>query len=401
MDVFYKYVRSMTGLLMNDGKPVGGKYSFDVENRKKWKGEPAPPKPPRFEVDPITEEVVDLIDERFAHHPGTLDASRLPATADDAERLWQWARRECLPQFGPFEDAMSTASSGLFHTRVSPLLNLHRLLPKRIVEEIASDENIPLASREGFVRQILGWREFVRHVHRETDGFRRLGSSRKARIDPDPGDGGYSRWSGTAWNAPKSIADGGAKPSKLEASEPLPSAYWGTESGLHCLDQVVADVWREGWSHHITRLMVLSNIATLIGASPRELTDWFWVAYIDAFDWVVEPNVLAMGTFATGELMTTKPYVSGAAYIHKMSDFCESCAFDPKKNCPMTRMYWAFLARHADRLGRNPRFAGPVASVRRRADAERSEDERVLGVVRDTLSKGALLRPESLVRVRR
>ncbi|MBK8240999.1 MAG: cryptochrome/photolyase family protein [Deltaproteobacteria bacterium] len=391
MDAFYRHVRQTSGLLMQGGKPVGGKYSFDAENRRPWRGEPPSPTPPRFEPDAISKEVEALVHERFAHHPGTLDIGAWPTTAADAERMWAWAKRECLPHFGPFEDAMSTTSAGLFHTRISPLLNLHRLLPARVVAEVATDDRLPLSCREGFVRQILGWREFVRHVHCETDGFRRTATAHA--IDPGAGDGGFARWRGEPWPTRDSRVDGGASPSTLGASAGLPPAYWGGRSGLACLDGVVADVWRDGWSHHITRLMVLANFATLLGVSPRELTDWFWAAYVDAFDWVVEPNVLAMGSFAVGELMTTKPYVCGAAYIHKMSDYCDGCAFDPKRDCPITPLYWAFMARHADALARNPRVAGPVASLRKRSDTQRARDEQVLAVVRDALDRGEALEP--------
>ncbi len=155
-------------------------------------------------------------------------------------------------------------------------------------------------------------------------------------------------------------------------------------------------MWREGYGHHITRLMVLANLGTLLAIDPRALTDWFWVAYADAYDWVVEPNVLGMGTFATGELMTTKPYVSGAAYIARMSDYCDGCAFDPARTCPVTRLYWAFLARNAGALGRNPRVAGPVSAALRRSDAERAEDQRVHALVRDTLARGERLVPATL-----
>lgn len=373
MDAFYRHVRAKTGILMDGKKPIGGKLSFDVENRKPWRGEPAAPTPPRFPVDAITEEVGALVRERFAAHPGTLDLGALPATREDVETSWRWAMQSCLPEFGPFEDAMSTRSSGLFHTRISAVMNLHRLLPARVVREVAANERIPLASREGFVRQVLGWREFVRHVHVATDGFR---AGERAR------------------------GDGPRGPSVLGAHAPLLPAYWGTRSGLACLDHVVADVWREGYSHHITRLMILSNLATLLALEPREVSDWFWVAYTDAFDWVVEPNVLAMGTYAVGDVMTTKPYVSGAAYIAKMSDYCKSCAFDPKSTCPVTRLYWAFLARHAERFGKNPRFAGPIATVRRRSADDRAEDARVFERVREVLGEGELLTPNRLVRRR-
>lgn len=400
MDAFYRHVRHRTGILMKkNGKPAGARYSFDVENRERWRGEPPAPPPPCFEADAVTHEVAELVQTKFAHHPGTLDLAHLPATKADAESLWRWAKTCCAPHFGPYEDAMSTCSTGLFHTRVSALLNLHRLLPARLVREIANDEGLPLASREGFVRQILGWREFVRHVHVETDGFRRL-SGEDPPLAAKPGDGGFGRWRRRAWPASRPAGDGGARPSRLEASEPIPPAFWGEPSGLACLDHVVADVWREGWSHHITRLMILANLATLLAVDPRELTDWFWAAYVDAYDWVVEPNVLAMGSFATGDLMTTKPYVSGAAYIARMSDYCERCAFDPRTTCPITRLYWAFVARHAERFARHGRLAGAVASVRRRPAAERREDARQLRKVRETLLRAEVITPASLVRGR-
>ena len=268
MDAFYRVVRRELNVLMERGKPRGGRFSFDAENRKPYRGEPPAPQPPRFAPDAVTLEVGELIERRYAQHPGQLDLTALPATREDARQQLRWALTESLPTFGPFEDAMSSASSGLFHTRLSPLLNLHRLLPSVVLAAVLSAP-IPLASQEGFVRQVLGWREFVRHVHRATDGFRRL---------------------------PVGVAGEPGAPSALGAARPLPPAYWGERSGLSCLDHVVSDVWREAYSHHITRLMVLSNLASLLDLSPRELTDWFWIAYVDAYDWVVEPNVLAMGT---------------------------------------------------------------------------------------------------------
>ncbi|MCB9876548.1 MAG: cryptochrome/photolyase family protein [Planctomycetes bacterium] len=363
MDAFYRRVRQRTGILMEGGKPIGGKYSFDADNRQPWRGEPPAPTPPTFAPDDVTREVCDLVERTFAQHPGRLDPSHLPATRDDAERLWSWALGECLPHFGPFEDAMSTASSGLFHTRISPLLNLHRLLPRRVVQDVL-DAELPFNSKEGFVRQVLGWREFVRHVHEATDGLR--------EVDGQPLDRDV-----------------------LRNDLPLPPVFWGTApSGLHCLDAVVDDVWREAYSHHITRLMVLGNLATLLGVDARQLSDWFWVAYADAYDWVVEPNVLAMATFAVGELMTTKPYVAGSAYLHKMGDHCRDCAFDPKKTCPITRLYWQFLDRHAARLAANHRLAIPLRNVERRADGERELDRRTLQWVRTTLTDGRRLDPE-------
>mgnify|MGYP002819931343 CR=1 FL=1 len=393
MDAFYRHVRKKTGILMDRDKPVGGRYSFDGDNRESWAGDPAAPSPPSFYVDPITVEVADLIDEHYAHHPGTLSLRHLPVTRKHAEGLWGWAVAHCLPRFGPYEDAMSRESRGLFHTRISPLLHLHRLLPEDVVHS-ALRADIPLNSKEGFVRQVLGWREFVRHVHEATDGFRDL-PGLDVPIAENPGDGGFSAWSGATFT-PTRGPDGGAAPSVLNAQMDVPAAFWGTESGLSCLDTVVTELWEEGWTHHIPRLMVLSNLATLLGVSPRALTDWFWVAYIDAFDWVVEPNVLGMGTFGAGEVMTTKPYVSGSAYIHKMSDYCSACRFHPKKTCPITPMYWNFLDENEAALAENQRMKLPLASLARRGSDRRAEDAAIAAHVRQTLSRGEALTVESV-----
>jgi deoxyribodipyrimidine photolyase-related protein len=388
MDAFYKSVRVRSGLLMSNGKPEGGKFSFDAENRQKWTGSPAAPDPLTFQVDAVTQEVCALVEQTYAHHPGSLHPEALPASQADAEALWQHAKKSCLPFFGPYEDAMSTASRTLFHSCISPVLNLGRLAPARLVQEVAA-MRAPLASREGFIRQILGWREFVHHVHVATDGFRTL----EVRQEPkrsSHGDGGFADWSKTVWPAQKGTP--ASTVSFLGAQTPIPPAFWGAKSGLFCLDHVVESVWQDAYSHHITRLMVLSNIATLLDISPRDLTDWFWVAYQDAYDWVVEPNVLGMGTFAAGDLMTTKPYISGAAYIHKMSDYCGKCEFDPKKTCPLTRLYWAFLDRHQDALKGNHRLSVPLGASRKRAEAEKQKDRDTFQYVQTTLAKGKRLK---------
>lgn len=390
MDRFYRHVRKRTGILMDgDGKYEGGKVSFDVENRLAWDGDPPAPEVPRFRHGDIEDEVAALIEERFGHHPGTLDPQALPTRPSQVERLWEWARDECLEHFGPYEDAMSKDEASLFHTRISPLLHLHRLLLRDVVEEVAAMD-APIASREGFVRQLLGWREFVRHVHRATDGFRRLPEGTGVQQGAAP-DAGWERWTGEAWEG--APPEPGAAPSVLGADRPLPPAFWGRESGLACLDACVARVLEHGYGHHIERLMVLSNLATLLDVSPRELTDWFWCAYVDAYDWVVEPNVLGMGTFGAGEVMTTKPYVSGAAYIDRMGDFCGGCAFHPKKTCPVTRLYWAFLARHRDALEGNQRIAMPLRSLAKRAEGQRDEDARVFEAVSAALTAGEPIGP--------
>ncbi len=392
MDSFYRFMRKRTGLLMEAGKPVGGRLSFDADCREPWQGDPPAPEPPTFPRDPIKEEVAELVDRDFGHHPGRVDLDHLPATHEDAEAAWAWALGECLPSFCPYEDAMSRHSSGLFHTRISPLLNIHRLLPERVLSD-AADAEIPLADKEAFVRQTIGWREYVRHVHLASDGFRAL--PKGTPVEQAPGDAGYERWAGKAWPAPEPPpdVDGGAAPRLLGGDTPLPPAYWGRPSGLACLDRVVSDVWREAYSHHITRLMILSNIATLLDVSPRELTDWFWVAYADAYDWAVEPNVLGMGTFAVGSLMSTKPYVSGTPYILRMSDYCETCGFDARRNCPISSLYWAFLARHAAVLAGNARMGTQLSSARKRDRARQERDDLTLRTLRDALLAGGVVSP--------
>jgi deoxyribodipyrimidine photolyase-related protein len=362
MDAFYRSMRQATGLLMDGDAPLGGRYSFDSENRLPYRGSPPAPAQLRFATDAVDDEVAELITRHFGTHPGTLDPGAMPTTQADAEAMWRWAKQHALPHFGPYEDAMSSSARRLFHTSVSVLVNLSRLLPRRLVTEVAEAAKLPLPTREGFVRQILGWREFMHHVHVATDGLRDLAEWRARLPAPPP-------------------------------EVPLLPAYWGKPSGLRCLDDVVAAVWEEGYSHHITRLMVLSNLAMLVEASPRELTDWFWIAYVDAYDWVVEPNVLAMGTFSLGDVLTTKPYVAGAAYIHKMSDFCGSCAFDPKKTCPVTPLYWAYLARHQEQLAANHRMKLPLAAAAKRSPSLRRADAAVFAKVQTLLGEGKRLAP--------
>ncbi len=370
MDTFYRAMRQKSGLLMESArgvsgpaKPVGGKYSYDAENRLPWRNELPVPVRPTFAPDAITLEVMAMIEQRHPDTFGTLAGFNLAVTRKDAEAAWAFALERCLPHFGPWEDAMSSAHPDLFHSMTSPLINLTLLRPRDVVEQVAEAHaagRVPLASAEGFIRQILGWREFIRHIHETTDGFRTLAPTTKP---------GAPHLDSEMWV--------GASPNHLGAHRKLPPVYWGKPSGMACMDTVVAGVIADGWSHHITRLMVLSNLATLCGFSPRELTDWFWFAYIDAFDWVVEPNVLGMATFADGGLTATKPYVSGAAYIHKMSDFCSGCRLNPKQtlgagSCPFTALYWSFLERNEALLAPLNRMAMPLATMRKRSVAERT-----------------------------
>ena len=379
MDSFYRNVRKTTGWLMHDGKPIGEKYSFDEANRKFWKGDPAAPVPPVYPLDEIDEEVQQIVERVFSEHPGDVDLTQFPTTQEDLAQAKAFAK-VCLHHFGTYEDAMSSKNRGLFHTRMAPLLNLHRVLPQEAAA-LALTSEAALNNTEGFLRQLI-WREYVHHVHEVTDGFRTLDVNRStSRRD--------ANWFETAPIDPE------LHPNHLQQNYPLPQAYWGEKSGLACLDASVSSVMEEGWTHHIPRLMVLSNIAHLLDVNPRELTDWFHVAFIDAYDWVVEPNVLGMGTFATGSAMMTKPYVAGSAYINRMSDHCSTCDFHPKKTCPISRMYWAYLARHAPAFSGNHRLSMAMRNVEKRSEEQRQLDHATFLHVQQTLAKGGTLTPEN------
>ncbi len=376
MDGFYRRMRQQTGILMHNGKPVGGQFSFDADNRNPYKGQVPILTPPAFPPDDITQEVIGLVQAKYSHHFGSIENFNLPCTQGECDSMWQFALQHLLPTFGPYEDAMRDDELQLFHSKTSVLLNLGRLLPLdliRDVERAYQTGAVPLPSAEGFIRQLLGWREFMRHIHEQTDGYRFLQGHilNEARhfeqeVSPD-----QTPEAAQAYSVPQPTDDPytGATPSALGASLPLPAVYWGAKSGLHCIDTVVAQVVDEGWSHHITRLMILANLANLCGFSPRELTDWFWFAYVDAYDWVVEPNVLGMATYADGGLTATKPYVSGAAYINRMSNYCGHCQYDPKKalgpgSCPFTALYWTFLERNQELLAGNLRMQMPYRTLR-------------------------------------
>ncbi len=378
MDRFYRRMRQQTRVLMEGGKPVGGRFSFDAENRNPYKGEVPVPRFPSFPPDEITQEVVELVEQTYGHHFGSIDHFDLPCTQADADTFWRFFLDHALSHFGRFEDAMRDDEAQLFHSKTSVLLNLGRLLALDLIRDVAAlaaEEIVPMASAEGFIRQLLGWREFMRHLHEQTDGYRLLrghvpDERRKITQEVSP-----DRTEAAAKAYAEEQKYKGATPSALGANLPLPAVYWGVRSGLHCMDSVVAQVVDEGWSHHITRLMVLSNLANLCGFSPRELTDWFWFAYVDAYDWVVEPNVLGMATYADGGLTATKPYVSGAAYINRMSNFCGRCQYDPKKSvgegsCPFTALYWTFLERNEATLSKNFRMQMPYNTLRKKQPEE-------------------------------
>lgn len=347
LETFYRAARRHTGLLMDGDEPAEGRWNFDEDNRRAWKGEPPVPARPRFEVDAITREVMELVVDLYPASFGTLEAFDWPVTATDAQRAADHFFDALLAHFGPYEDAMAAGEPALFHSLLSASINLGMLDPLalcRRAERAWREGAVPLASAEGFIRQILGWREFVRHVFEEH-------------------------------------ADDYASTNALAAELALPDWYWGEPSGMHCVDDTVRSVLRTGHSHHITRLMVLSNLATLLGVNPHALNDWFWFAYVDAYDWVVTPNVVGMGTFADGGIFATKPYIASGRYIRKMGpSLCANCRYDSARSdgptaCPFNHLYWDFLERNGSAFAGNPRMTMPLRGLAR-LDADTRADHR-------------------------
>lgn len=374
MDKFYRKARKELGWLMDNGKPRGGKYSFDSENRKPWKYDPIPPRENEYEYDSIDYEVVKIVNTLFPDNPGDLGEKKYPTSSLEVREAVNYTLR-VLPHFGDYEDAMSAQSKSLFHTKLSPLLNLHRVMPAEIAD-VALNSNSPLNSVEGLLRQLI-WREYVHHIHEITDGFRTLEVSKTESLPRNAG-----------WDNHQISITSSLEPNHLEQTNPLPLAYWGRKTRMNCLDSVVESVIDDGWTHHIPRLMILGNFSQLLDIEPRQITDWFHSAFVDAFDWVVEPNVLGMATFGLGESMMTKPYVCGSPYIKKMSDYCDSCDLSKKNQCPVTNLYWAYLERHRGKLEKVQRMTIPMRNLSKRSDIQKAEDVAIFDSVSNRLQNG-------------
>lgn len=333
LDGIYRKLRQKHNVLMDGSKPAGGKWSYDSENRKPPKSGLTFSPPPQFEPDPLTRSVMDEVARRFADCPGALEGFAWPVTRTQAEALLDHFISERLPTFGDYQDAMITGNPWMSHSLISAAVNVGLLHPADVVQkaEMAYRKaGAPLSAVEGFIRQILGWREYVRGVYlRSMPGY--------------------------------------AQVNALGHDRPLPALYWGAPTKMNCLQQTVGEVLANGYSHHIQRLMVLGNFANLAGVKPQEVADWFNQMYVDAYDWVVLPNVLGMALYADGGVMSTKPYVSSGQYIHKMSDYCKGCSYDVGERtgpaaCPFHSLYWDFIARHRDRWRANPRM-GTIVSA--------------------------------------
>jgi len=347
---FYRFMRHETGYLMDGSEPIGGEYNYDEENRQTPPDGYEPPEPPEFEPDETTRDVQSWVAETF---DGSYDEPpyggawadpgpfRWPVTRQQALSVLESFVTERLEQFGPYQDALVANEWALHHSLLSPAINLGLLHPRTAIErviEATHERDVPLNSVEGFVRQVLGWREFMRHVYR--------------REMPEI-----------------------AEANQLEQTESLPPLFWTGETDMACLGDVIDGVRTRGYSHHIERLMVLSNFATLLGVKPQALNRWFHAAYVDAYHWVTTPNVVGMGTFGTG-VLSTKPYVSSANYVDKMGDYCSDCPYYKTKTtgegaCPFNALYWDFLDRNAEHLADNHRMGLVYNHLSNKDDSER------------------------------
>ena len=344
MEFFYREMRQRHAVLMSEGKPEGGAWNFDSENRKSF-GKQGPPShlpPRRFAPDATTQEVIAMVNERFASHPGALEEFDWPVTPEDAECALEDFIACRLKDFGDWQDAMWTAEPWLFHARISAAMNLKFLDPRRV---IAAAENewkqgrAPLAGVEGFIRQILGWREYVRGIYwRNMPEYKELNA--------------------------------------LGADHALPSFYWTGKTEMVCLRDALGQTLRLGYAHHIQRLMVTGLYALMFGVRPREVHEWYLAVYVDAVEWVELPNTLGMSQHADGGLMASKPYIATGKYIQRMSNYCSSCRYDPAEStgptaCPFTTLYWDFLLQHEPAMRKNQRMAMQVKNLARLDEPKR------------------------------
>ncbi|MCL4672630.1 MAG: cryptochrome/photolyase family protein [Sphingomonadaceae bacterium] len=344
MEFFYREMRRKTGLLMDGDEPVGGQWNYDSENRKPPKeGLSAPPRP-LFEPDEITREVLDLVAERFGSHFGDLEPFHWPVTRAQAGQAADAFFAERLAQFGDYQDAMVHGQDDLFHSMLSTSLNLGLLDPLELCRRAEAEYRngrAPLNAVEGFIRQLIGWREYVR---------------------------------GFYWHEMPGLAEA----NELGATRPLPAFYWTGETQMRCLADCVRSTRANAHAHHIQRLMVLGNFALLAGIEPKAVQDWYLAVYADAYEWVELPNVAAMVLYADGGRLASKPYAASGNYINRMSNYCSGCRYKVALKtgpdaCPFNPLYWHFMARHRDRLEANPRIGQIYATWDRMGEERQAE----------------------------
>ena len=344
MEYFYREMRRKTGLLMTGSEPEGGQWNYDADNRKPARADLFMPKPFQPDPDATTLEVLELVGQRFADHFGRLEPFRFAVTPEDAAEAFARFLTVALPRFGDYQDAMLRGEPWLYHAVISPYLNVGLLDPLTVCRAVEAEYRagrVPLNAAEGFIRQIIGWREYVRGIY---------------------------------WLKMPEYT----QVNELGASRALPAFYWTGETDMTCLREAIGQTRDEAYAHHIQRLMVTGNFAMLAGINPAEVHEWYLAVYADAFEWVEAPNTLGMSQFADGGLLGSKPYAGGGNYINKMSDYCGSCRYDVKQRtgrdaCPFNALYWDFLDRNADRLRKNPRLGPVYATWEKMGESARQE----------------------------
>ena len=338
LEFWYRELRQKNGILMDGKTPLGGQWNFDADNRESF-GKAGPqdvPPPARFAPDAITTDVIALVNTRFADHPGSLQTFGWPVTREQALVALDAFIQQRLPLFGKYEDAMWAGEAWLYHSHLSGALNLKLLQAREVVqaaEQAFHSGHAPLAAVEGFIRQILGWREFVRGIY---------------------------------WTQMPDYLERNA----LDAQAALPAWYWTGDTDMACLKDAIGQTLEHGYAHHIQRLMVTGLYALLLGVQPQAVHAWYLSVYVDAVEWVELPNTLGMGQFGDGGLMASKPYVASGKYIQRMGNHCKGCRFDPALStgptaCPFTTLYWDFLQRHEELLKKNPRMAMQLKNLAR------------------------------------
>jgi deoxyribodipyrimidine photolyase-related protein len=348
MEFFYRQMRKDYKVLMDGDEPVGGQWNFDADNRSGFgkSGPGAVPPAPVFEPDGITREVMDLVSQRFGDHPGSLAQFRWPVTRAQALKALEDFIANRLGQFGKHQDAMWTGMPFGWHSMISSSLNLKLLNPLEVVqtaEQAWRERGLDLASVEGFIRQVLGWREFMRGVyHLDMPDLKAANHF------------GHER--------------------------PLPAWYWTGQTRMNCMAQCIGQTLDHGYAHHIQRLMVTGMFGVLAQIEPGQLCDWYLSMYVDAVEWVELPNTAGMALFATGPRFTSKPYIASGAYVQRMSNYCQGCHYEPQrrtgdKACPLTSLYWYFLKTHEAQLGTNPRTSLMIKNLQRIEPQEMADIE--------------------------
>ncbi|MCI5046203.1 MAG: cryptochrome/photolyase family protein [Aquisalinus sp.] len=344
MEYFYREMRQKTGLLMNGDEPAGKQWNFDADNRKKLPKDYSLPVRPEIKQTDIIRSVIKLVEEHFSDHFGNAEMCHYAVTRDGALRELDWFVEEALPNFGDYQDAMATGEDFLHHSKLSAYLNAGLLTAMevcRAAEEAWEEGRAPLNAVEGFIRQIIGWREYVRGLYwREMPDY--------------------------------------AKLNFFGAKKALPDFYWTGDTKMHCISEAVRNTRDHAYAHHIQRLMITGNFALLAGISPDAINEWYLIVYADAYEWVELPNTHGMAIYADGGVMASKPYAASGSYINRMSNYCKSCSYKVTGKtgddaCPFNYLYWNFIEENRDKLEGNGRMGLVFKNLDRKSEDERKD----------------------------